>query len=327
MANFPGVVDRFAEFRAIASQHGIETTSAEEMFRAEAENIGGVSSSFSLSAKAAKDNKDGGMKLFFEEVKAVQDRIAEAKRSTDEISQCTEDLLMATTAAMEQKAQDRLEVESGKTNEALQDAKKKLEKLREESLSGQGSRASKSEQRVRQNMCQSLAKKLQTQVLAFQNAQGEFSTEMKAKTARQLKLACPEASENEIHDMIESGETRDTMVRKQMAGTHAVLLENLEQVHDKYKAIRRLERSMADLHQMFLDMAQLIEHQGEILDVIEVNVSKTRDYTQQAEQELITARKGQLTSQRRMCCITVLMMLVCAVIIFPILFAPSAGIR
>ena len=93
---------------------------------------------------------------------------------------------------------------------------------------------------------------------------------MKSKTHRQLKIACPGASPEEIDRMIEKGDTRDSVVRKQMAGSHAVLLENLQNVHDKYVAIRKLERNMADLHQMFIDMAQLIEHQGEILDVIGV---------------------------------------------------------
>ena len=153
-----------------------------------------------------------------------------------------------------------------------------------------------------------------------QTAQTSFSREMKEKTSRQLRIACPDASEHDIQQMLTDGENRDTVVRRQMAGSHAMLLEQLEQVHDKYRAIRRLEKSMTELHQLFLDMATLVEHQGEILDMIEVNVAKTKDNTAAAEKELITARKAQWSSQRRLCCLTVIMLLIVMVVIFPVMF-------
>ena len=40
-------------------------------------------------------------------------------------------------------------------------------------------------------------------------------------------------------------------------------------VADKYKDVLKLEKSVEELHQMFLDMAFLVEQQGEMLDQIE----------------------------------------------------------
>ena len=77
---------------------------------------------------------------------------------------------------------------------------------------------------------------------------------------------------------------------------------------------------MAELYQMFVDMGQLVEHQGEILDMIEVNVNKTKNYTKEAEKELITARKAQLGMNRTMCCITVIMLLIGCMVIFPVMY-------
>eukprot|EP00392_Amoebophrya_sp_AT5.2_P011405 g11482.t1 len=356
------IVDRFPEFRRYAQEAGIPTTSLQELRQrgkgAEG-GAGGREQEGGSSASKPLNPRDAAMKEFFESVKQIQERVASARRSTEAIEQCTEDLLIATTSKLEQQAQQRLESEAAKTNGVLQEAKMMLEELKnpvegnasaekENPLTGSSGAPNsnaagidhRDQQRqkeerekkfklvnpkIRQNMCNSLAKKLQQEVLAFQHAQSVFTKEMKAKTARQLKITCPEASDADIENMIQAGETRDTQVRKQMAGSHAVLLENLQQVHDKYQAIRRLEKSMTELHQMFIDMAQLIDHQGEILDVIEVNVAKTKDYTAQAERELITARKGQFTAQRRMCCITVVMLVIVAIIIFPILFAPGVG--
>ncbi|CAD7939070.1 unnamed protein product [Amoebophrya sp. A120] len=318
------IVDRFPEFRQYAREAGIETTSMEELRARHQQNANSPDASKDPSA-SSKKAADDPMREFFEHVRAIQDRIADARRSTDLIQQYTEDFLVATSTALETKAQQNSEEEASRTNKVLQEAKHMLEDLKNPPDGAKGNKTKKVNSKIRQNMCNSLAKKLQQEVLQFQQAQSNFTKEIKAKTARQLQITCPEASLEEIDTMIQNGETRDTQVQRQMAGSHAVLLENLQQVHDKYRAIRRLERSMAELHQMFLDMAQLIEHQGEILDVIEVNVAKTKDYTTQAEKELITARKGQFTAQRRMCCITVVMLIIVAIIIFPILFAPSAG--
>ena len=42
------------------------------------------------------------MKKFFEEVRVIQECIAQAKRGTEDIARCTEDLMVATTANAEQ---------------------------------------------------------------------------------------------------------------------------------------------------------------------------------------------------------------------------------
>jgi syntaxin 1B/2/3 len=41
---------------------------------------------------------------------------------------------------------------------------------------------------------------------------------------------------------------------------------------------------------MFLDMALLVEQQGETLDHIEINVGEAEDYTEEAKAELIEAK-------------------------------------
>lgn len=43
-------------------------------------------------------------------------------------------------------------------------------------------------------------------------------------------------------------------------------------MQDKYQDVLRLEASVAQLHEMFVDFAQLTEQQGELLDQIEFQV-------------------------------------------------------
>ncbi|VDO51381.1 unnamed protein product [Schistosoma margrebowiei] len=47
----------------------------------------------------------------------------------------------------------------------------------------------------------------------------------------------------------------------------------------------KLEKSIRELHDLFIDMASLIETQGELVDRIDVNVKQTQDYVAEARQE------------------------------------------
>lgn len=304
--------DRFPEFRKFANDAGIKVRALGEQGSDTGSGTG--SRELTEGGTTAKRGKGKFMAEFFAEVRQIQDFLASVKRGTDELEALTDDVLQATTAANEKQAQDRVEDIIFDGNDHLRQAKLKIETLIKEDCK------KPNEQRVRKNMTQALVKKMQTIVQKFQNAQQVYNKEVKAKTTRQLRIACPNATSEEIAKMIEDGNTRDTVVQKQMAGTHAQLLDSLQEVHDKYRTIRKLEKSMADLHQMFVDMAQLIEHQGEMLDVIEANVGKTKAYTQEAQKELVEARKQQLSANRRMCCLTVFMVVVLFAIMMPVMF-------
>jgi hypothetical protein len=49
----------------------------------------------------------------------------------------------------------------------------------------------------------------------------------------------------------------------------AQVLDTLAEIEERGEAVRELEKSLLDLHQIFLDMAVLVEAQGEMLDNIE----------------------------------------------------------
>lgn len=48
----------------------------------------------------------------------------------------------------------------------------------------------------------------------------------------------------------------------------------LEEVRDTYHDVRRLEASIIELHKMFMDLALLVDRQGEMLDQIEYQVQR-----------------------------------------------------
>ena len=70
----------------------------------------------------------------------------------------------------------------------------------------------------------------------------------------------------------------------------------------------KLERSITELHQLFVDMAVLVESQGELLNQIEHNVEQAVGFVASGVDELNSASDYQKASRKKMmiiCCIIV----------------------
>ena len=50
---------------------------------------------------------------------------------------------------------------------------------------------------------------------------------------------------------------------------HPQVLDTVQEIQERHSAVKDLERQLLGLHQIFLDMAVLVEAQGEMLDNIE----------------------------------------------------------
>jgi len=76
-------------------------------------------------------------------------------------------------------------------------------------------------------------------------------------------------------------------------------------VQSKHEELIKLESSIREVHQLFMDMAILVEQQGELLDNIEDIVSHAATYTEQGVTQLVKAKDLQKKMRKKMCCLTV----------------------
>jgi hypothetical protein len=60
----------------------------------------------------------------------------------------------------------------------------------------------------------------------------------------------------------------------------------------------KLEASLKELHQLFLDMSLLVEAQGELLNQIEFSVESAVAYTEKGVQELEKAKEYQKSARK-----------------------------
>lgn len=52
------------------------------------------------------------------------------------------------------------------------------------------------------------------------------------------------------------------------------------------------------VHQMFVDMALLVHHQGEMIDNIEINIGAANNYVEKANVKLNKAKKSHMSARK-----------------------------
>lgn len=302
------VNDRFAEFQRLAREKG--GLPDEQALAKTASKAKGPDPTM-----IGKGGKQGFMRDFFAQISEVDAVLTKGRTSVKRMGEVLEDALQATTQEKEKAVNEQLTDLVNSTNAHLKDAKQRLESLSEEVD------AEQSRKKIRQNLHYAMAKKHQQLLLDFQSAQANFKEALERRQQREMQILLPDASEEEIGEMMAEGQNTSAIIAQKMAGTHALLIDEVQRIREKHQAILNLERSMTDLVQMFQEMAVLVDEQGEMLDAIEVHVHKAAEYTGKAEKVLIDTRKKQHKAQRCMCYLLIVMMILCVAILGPVLIA------
>jgi len=276
------------------------------------------------SEKSSIPAKSAFMKEFFEKVNEINSLISKGKSNVKQMGIVLEKALQATTQEKQREVSDELQNLVDSTNLEVKTVKDRLEDLRKETAAAEAQNSDSGHgkaREIRENMQNQLTKKHRQLILDFQQAQQGFKDALQAQQVREMRLLRPDLSEPEVRKRIDEGETSSVLVAQQIAGTHALLLDEINRIKEKHQDILRLERSMADLHQMFQEVAVLVDQQGEMLDAIEVHVHTAKNYTKKAEEQLQKARKAQHKASRWMCCLAGIMLIILLAILSSVILA------
>lgn len=167
-------------------------------------------------------------------------------------------------------------------------------------------------------MCNTLTRKFIDEMKSYQNSQQKYKTDVKKKVTRQVQIVKPDATDDEIDAVMRTEGGRDALYREQVlaGGVNDQVQSAFNKVADKYQDVLAIEQSVAELHQMFLDMALLTEQQGELLDQIEHQVKEAADYTEEANVDLVESIEYQKKIRKKQMWIVLIIVAVIVVILF-----------
>ncbi|TMW65652.1 hypothetical protein Poli38472_008294 [Pythium oligandrum] len=244
------------------------------------------------------------MEEFFKDVEDMQMDLTNINLGTQKISELNQRAVLATSNAEEHAISNELTLVIEASNKLATHAKGLLEALKKESVERKKDKDTPvSEIRIRDNMCATLTKKFMDNMKDYQKAQQKYKNDMKNKVKRQVQIVKPDASEEEIDAVMRSPDPGSIYKTAILQGAADSIRDVYLNVQDKYQDVLRLEQSVAELHQMFLDLALLVEQQGEMLDQIEFQVRTAANYVEQGNQEVVKALKSQKSARKKKCCL------------------------
>ncbi|XP_071354121.1 syntaxin-11a isoform X1 [Trachinotus anak] len=144
---------------------------------------------------------------------------------------------------------------------------------------------------------------------AFHDAMSEYNeAEMtqrencKTRIQRQAEIMGKEVTREQIDEMIETGKWNVFSDNLLLEGKTA--RSALSEIENRHKELLELESRIRDIHELFSQMAMLVEEQGCMLDNIEANVSATQDYVVKATTQIKKAVKYKKNNpcKKLFCC-------------------------
>jgi syntaxin 1A len=242
------------------------------------------------------DADDKFMDEFFAQVEDVRGMIEKISSNVAEVKTKHSEILSAPQTDDRMKEQlEELMADIKRTANRVRSQLKAIEQSIEQD---EHSKRATTDLRIKKTQHSTLSRKFVEVMNDYNSCQVDYRQRCKDSIIRQLEITGRSTTNEEIDTMLESGNpaifTQGILTDTQQAK------QSLADIEARHADIMKLEKSIRELHDMFLDMAMLVESQGEMIDRIEYNVEQAVDYIESAKQDTKKAVKYQSKARKKL---------------------------
>ncbi|KAG8122867.1 hypothetical protein E2320_018328 [Naja naja] len=219
----------------------------------------------------------------------------------------------------------------------------KLKSIEQSIEQEEGLNRSSADLRIRKTQHSTLSRKFVEVMSEYNTTQTDYRERCKGRIQRQLEITGRTTTSEELEDMLESG--NPAIFSSGIIMDSNITKQALNEIETRHSEIIKLENSIRELHDMFMDMAMLVESQmtglaenpgqrrlkapfhvdvrkeGEMIDRIEYNVEHSVDYVERAVSDTKKAVKYQSKARRKK-----IMIIICCVILGIVIASTIGGI-
>ena len=269
------------------------------------------------------------MEAFFADVATIKSIIGEIRKKLVKLNKLNDEAKTATRTETMKRYRDEMNGVIETVSTTARECVLRLDNLDRSNytaVNGADSGPGSSQERTRTTITSSLKMKLKQQMAEFQDLRARLQSEYREVVEhRYFAVTVETADEKTLDHLIETGESETIFQKAIMAQGRGQILDTVAEIQERHDAVQELERKLLELHQIFLDISVLVEAQGEMLDNIENQVSKSVDYVHRGQVSLIQARKYQKSSRKWMCCSLICVLLIACAILLPVLQPWTSG--
>lgn len=228
------------------------------------------------------------LSFFFQEVETIKSKMAEITNLLHDLQSLNEEAKSTHSAKLLRGLRDRMDSDTVSILRKVKSLKSCLESLDKSNATNRRISVAFPEggtvDRIRIAVTNGLRIKFKDMISDFTGLREKIMHDHKEDLRRKYFNAMGELPSEEIVDKLLSGSAKIEVFEGRLGGS---CLEAKE----RYEAVRDIQRSLNKLHQVFLDLAVMIEKQGEQIDDIEQNVVNAGEFISGGTNSLYYAKQ------------------------------------
>ncbi|KAI8915552.1 t-SNARE [Gorgonomyces haynaldii] len=256
------------------------------------------------------------MNTFFEELAGLREQIAQVKTGVEDIKSI-HDRALNNVISEQQNAQIAKELDAAmdRVNRQTNSIRNKLKEMDGQNKQLQKKDPNGNDTKIRISQHGVLTKNFLDVMMEYKRIQELYQDKYKDRMQRQALIVKPNATPEEIERMTD-GEKGQMFAKQIMnTGQRNEAKKALEDIQNRHRDVLRIEKSILELQQLFMDMAVLVAAQGEMIDSIAVHVNEAVNDTDAGVKALQQATTYQKKSRKKMCIIIFIIVAIIAVLI------------
>ncbi|KAL2327344.1 hypothetical protein Fmac_020771 [Flemingia macrophylla] len=263
------------------------------------------------------------LEKFFEDVEGVKEELKEVEGLARSLKSGHEQSKTLHNAKAVKDLRGRMDADVSAALKKAKLIKLKLEALDRSNAANRnlpGCGPGSSSDRTRTSVVNGLKKKLKDSMDTFNEIRHLVSSEYRQTVQRRYFTVTGENPDDKTLDLLISTGESETFLQKAIQEQgRGRILDTINEIQERHDAVKELEKSLKELHQVFLDMTVLVQHQGEQLDDIESHVARAHSFVRTGAEQLQTARKHQKNTRKWTCyCIILLLVIILFVVLFTV---------
>ncbi|KAK4741823.1 hypothetical protein SAY87_025411 [Trapa incisa] len=260
---------------------------------------------------------------FFKKVTEIEKQIGKLNGLLKKLQDAHEDSKAVTKAASMKAIKQHMDKEVDEVGKVARFIKSKIEELDRENLTNRqkpGCGKGTAVDRSRTATTISLKKKFKDKMAEFQVLRENIHQENREVVQRRVfTVTGTRPDEETIDKLIDTGDSEQIFQKAIQEQGRGQIMDTVAEIQERHDAVRDLERKLLDLQQIFLDMAVLVDAQGEMIDNIESQVSSAVDHVQSGNTALHRAKSLQRSSRKWMCIAIIILLIIVVIIVVAVI--------
>ncbi|KIJ68965.1 hypothetical protein HYDPIDRAFT_23836 [Hydnomerulius pinastri MD-312] len=254
--------------------------------------------SLPVNGPSSQGSQDvSSMPAFYAEVTSIQEGVTQFDQNVTAIADLHARSLNALSEQDSEANASRIE-ELTQSTRALSNGLAKRIKALQTPVRG----SSKQDAQIRKNRITLVHGKFVETLQRYQNVEQQFRQRYKDRVERQFKIVKPDATPQEVSDVVndtQGGGSEIFLKAISSSNRYGESRQAQREVQERHQDIQRIETTLADLAQLFNDMAILVDQQGEAIDDIETKAGGVEDDTKKGIDQVDIAIKHARSARRK----------------------------